>query len=115
MEKMVTDEKFSVLCLDPNAIFEWVHYEGGKIPKGSVFGGFFDGRFYYVGRGIIENQIIPGMFFYGNINDNEKTDTDIKPCTLYALYDGEMHQMETFEVLVVLGPVHKAKSRCTLL
>jgi hypothetical protein len=90
MEKRVTSEPFSVLCVDPSANMEWVEYKNGELPDGVVIGGT-NGTNFYVGRGIVGNQLIPGMVYGG----------DEKPYQLHALYDGKVNTMTAFEVLVI--------------
>ena len=91
MEKRVTSEPFSVLCVDPSANMEWVEYKNGELPDGVVIGGTStNGTNLYVGRGIVRNQLTPGMVYI-----------DEKPYQLHALYDGKVNTMTAFDVLVI--------------
>merc|ERR1711936_599033 len=85
----VTGQKFSVLCIEPDAEVEWVKYKKGKFPLGAVVGGKFDGKLHYVGRGEINGTITPGVFL------------PRKSTFLKAMYGGDLHRLPTFEILVV--------------
>ena len=90
-EKRVTSEPFSVLCVDPSADIEWVEYKEGDLPTGIVIGGTStNGTKLYVGRGLVRNQLTPGMVFI-----------DEEPYQLHALYGGKVNTMTAFEVLVI--------------
>jgi len=88
-ERSATSEKFSVLCVDPKAEVDWIDYEYGKLPENAVEGGIVDGQTQYVGRGTVENQLIPGMF------------VPIPMASLLVLYGGKVHQVKQFQVLTV--------------
>ena len=85
-EKEVTTEKFSVLCVEPDAEVEWVEYDY-DIPAGSVIAGIIDGEICYVGRGQINNTIMPGLF-------NHRA-------PLFVLSEGELNEVGKLELLVV--------------
>jgi len=85
----VTGQKFSVLCIEPDAEVEWVKYKKGKFPLGAVVAGKFDGKLHYVGRGEINGTITPGVFL------------PRKSTFLKAMYGGDLHRLPTFEILVV--------------
>ena len=90
-ERRVDSEPFSILCVDPDAEIKWVEYGEEGIPAVVVLGGTLSGgEPLYVGRGMVEKMLTPGMIY---AND--------EPYKLTALYGGKARQAEQFQLLVV--------------
>ena len=90
-ERTVTTEIFHVLSVAPDATVEWVDAEAegnDAVPDGAVIGGMLEGDTQYVGRGIIQNQLTPGMFVQ-------------RKRIFMALYGGQVHQTNQYEMLVI--------------
>lgn len=95
----VTNEKFSVLCIDAGAQQEWVDYEKDKLPDGAVIAGVFNDNVYYVGRMKTDNHL-PGMFLPRRTM--KYSDEDV-PHKLYVIKKEKVltiQQVDEFEVLV---------------
>jgi len=98
--KDVTDEKFSLLCMDDGTIQEWVDYQEDNLPDRAVIAGVFNDNVYYVGRQKEEN--VPGMFLPRRTM--KYSDEDI-PHKLYVINNNDkgikkISQLAKFEVLV---------------
>eukprot|EP00092_Neocalanus_flemingeri_P004344 GFUD01004673.1.p1 GENE.GFUD01004673.1~~GFUD01004673.1.p1 ORF type:complete len:309 (+),score=82.64 GFUD01004673.1:50-976(+) len=91
-ERTIFDDKYEVLCVDPDATVSWVDCEEfvhGEVPDGAV-GWSNDGEDQYVGRGTIENQIIPGKIVP-------------KDGCMYVPYGGNAQKLTKYEVLIIKG------------
>jgi len=84
----VTHQKFSVLCIKPDAEVEWEKHEQGVLPDGAVIGGRYNGQTHYVGRGVVKDTITPGVYVPG------------KSACLKVMYGGDLHELDKFEILI---------------
>merc|ERR1719500_926356 len=90
-EVRVSSEPFHVLCVDPSTKVKWCHWtyqeEDPQFPSNAVIGGTLaNGSKLCVGRGMINNQLTPGLVYRH---------------TLVAVYGGEAHYLTNFDILVV--------------
>merc|ERR1711915_598350 len=93
----VTDEDFYVLCMEPEAEYEWVKYTGnGKLPGEEL--NFRDIGKVRIGRGYTGKALTPGIVV-----------TSEGSHVFCALYDGRVNNSNEFEVLVVKPKEMKVK------
>jgi len=96
-ERHVTDEDFYVLCMEPEAEYEWVKYSGdGKLPGEEL--NFRDIGKVRIGRGKTGNAVTPGIVV-------SSEDSHV----FCALYDGRVNNSKEFEVLIVKPKEMKMK------
>merc|ERR1719499_969455 len=96
-ERRVTDEDFYVLCMEPEAEYEWVKYTGdGKLPGEEL--NFRDIGMVRIGRGKTGKALTPGIVV-------SSEDSHV----FCALYDGRVNNSKEFEVLVVKSKEMKVK------
>jgi len=125
-ERHVTDEDFYVLCMDPEAEFEWVKYSGeGELPGEEL--NFKDIENVRIGRGkpgdaqtTVSSE--KSHSFCGVTDAPMKSSKADKALTpglvvsttgshiLYALYDGSICNSKEFEVLVVKRKAANSKA-----
>jgi len=102
----VNGEKFSILCIDVDAAFEWVQYEEDNLPKAAVLAGIYNDNAFFIGRGRVQDQFLLGMFLPRRTM--KYSDEDL-PHKLYVINkeDMKIHHVEKFEVLVCKPPAWK--------
>ena len=97
LERQVTDEDFYVLCMEPEAEYEWVKYTGnGKLPGEEL--NFRDVGKVRIGRGYTGKALTTGI-----IVSSEGSHV------FCALYDGRVNNSKEFEVLIVKPKEMKMK------
>jgi len=88
-QEEINDGPFEVLCADTEATVEWKSFAEGKVPARAVLGSIVDGRFEFVGRGNIGNDISVGAIVPSD------------GC-MYAPHGGKFETLTKYEALVIL-------------
>jgi len=84
----ISDGPFEVLCADQESTVEWKSFAEGKVPARAVLGSIVDGRFEFVGRGNIGNEMSVGAIVPSD------------GC-MYIPHGGKFETMIKYEALVI--------------
>ena len=107
----VNGEKFSILCLDVDAEYEWVQYEKetsreqdynslSSLPKAAVLAGIYNDNAFFIGRGRVQDQLLLGMFLPKRTRNTDKYEDVSQKLYVINKEDMKINHVEKFEVLV---------------